>query len=90
MTLPRVDPQLTEFDTFAARQRSLDSGHKHLCFGGQVRGDLVEGPGFVPLQELLDGPFTGIVSRQGQPPVFKVGVKVVEVFGRGAGAVIGA
>ena len=61
--------QLAELDPFAARQRSLDSGHKHLRLSGQMCRDGVEGLCFVPLQELLDSPFTGIVSRQGQPPV---------------------
>src|SRR6266568_9007561 len=78
--------QLPQPDSFPALQRGFDFWHEQLRLRWQMRSDGVEGPGFVPCQQRLDGAFAGVVRRQCQPPIIEMAVQKAKVFGCGPGA----
>ena len=80
---------MIQFEAFAAKNGGFDFGDVELGFGWEACGDFVEGVGFVAREEVLDGAFTGVVGGQGQAPVVKVAMEVLQVFGGGEGTFVG-
>ena len=60
-----------------------------MSFGGEPGGDFVEGVGFVAFQQIFDGAFASVVGGEGQTPIVKMAMEVLEIFGGGERAFVG-
>ena len=85
-SLVRGDPEFAKFDTLTPEQHGLHLGHVHLGFGWQVRCDLVEGGGFIFLEQALHGAFASVVGSEGKSPILELLVEKLEVAGGSFGA----